>query len=297
MQEQSFLSAFDRQPWRTFKNTTAEMVPAWGLLRVTGFEMVNGEIEFQVGQPNATAQAAYLVNGPIDADPSGRGLCTTLMQGGLLLVDLTSGTPAAGQTWGAKAGQWSAVKDAPGFFVGGAHQGSGAKARVAAFQIPQLSFGGVSYHCPFENAHVANGIKDITNYASQADVGNKFGWEINLASGVATYTGPDRWFLHFASGSFYYSNGASGEHQGIVIGDFNLFSGSVLENAEFSWDGVTSGFTQLVVTSGKLPVSFHVPHMATDGSQYKLRMQYISGPAGFIEFEDVRWSIVPLESF
>ncbi len=135
MQEQSFLSAFDRMPWRTFKNTAGTTAPAWGLLRVTGFEIVNGEIQFTIGQPNATWQTVYLVNGPEDVSANGIGLCTTLMHGGNLLVDLTSGTPAAGQTWGAKSGQFSAVKDATGFFVGGAHKGTTPRARVAAIQV------------------------------------------------------------------------------------------------------------------------------------------------------------------
>lgn len=119
-----------------FRNTSGEVIPAYGVMRVTGAEVKAGLRILTVAKPSATFQRLYLVNGPTRVGSGGdaRGVGTWLEEDGYVLYE--SGTPAYGESWGPKAGQWSLAKWRYGFTVVGGLAGTGAGIRVVAKQEP-----------------------------------------------------------------------------------------------------------------------------------------------------------------
>lgn len=107
------------------KNTTTEVIPAFGLMRRVD---VNDDGVLTVAKPDTDGQVV-LVNGPTAIPPSTYGNATAQGQGTynprvLIAYDNTDGTPANGETWGAKSGDWLARKNQPGFIIdGGAGKG------------------------------------------------------------------------------------------------------------------------------------------------------------------------------
>lgn len=126
---------FTQNPWKLFRNTTAETIPAFAVMRITGSEDFNGAIRFTVAKPNATQYAVYLVNGPYAVPAGTDGVCTTLTQAGYVAYDDGDGAPALGESWGAKNAQWTAAKDVPGFFICGGVKLTGNVNVVAAIQV------------------------------------------------------------------------------------------------------------------------------------------------------------------
>jgi hypothetical protein len=98
---------------RIYNGTNSEM-PQYGVGRVTGINTVNGERVVDVEQPSTTFGRVYLVNsgGEVAYQKVGTSKNRPLVK---VLYD--TGTPAAGETWGAKPGQWAASKGYPGFTV------------------------------------------------------------------------------------------------------------------------------------------------------------------------------------
>jgi hypothetical protein len=133
-------SPFESNPWKLFRNTTGETIPPFSILRITGAENFNGAIRITVAKPNATQYDAYMVNGPYAVTAGEDGVCTTLTQAGYLAYDSGDGTPALGESWGAKSGQWTAEKDVAGFFICGGTKATAGVNAVVAIQIaePQI---------------------------------------------------------------------------------------------------------------------------------------------------------------
>lgn len=117
MQEQSFLSVFDRVPWRIFQNKSGETVPPFGVMKKTNAVTRNGEICYEIGKPDTDFQSQYLVNGHIQIENDGYGLCTWLEEAGLVLCDTINA--ADGEEWGVKSGQWSLTQHRSGFWIAG----------------------------------------------------------------------------------------------------------------------------------------------------------------------------------
>lgn len=126
-------SAFKQNPWKLFRNTTAETIPPFSVMRITGAENTTQPehaIRFTVAQPNSTFCTDYLINGPYSVAAGEDGIGTTLAQAGYVAYD--TGTPAYGEEWGAKTGQWTLNKNRPGFIIeGGNKTSAGVTATVA----------------------------------------------------------------------------------------------------------------------------------------------------------------------
>lgn len=105
------------------RNTSGEDCPPFGLLAVTGSEQ-RGDSSGKkrtvlLGtKPSTTFYREYVVNGPQKLRAGKTGKCYI---GGPLWIafDDADGTPAAGEGWGPKPGQWEAAKGFPGITVEG----------------------------------------------------------------------------------------------------------------------------------------------------------------------------------
>lgn len=118
-----------------FRNASGESIPAYAVMRVTGAEIRAGLPIITVAKPSTAFQRLYLVNGPnrVGSASTARGVGTWLDdEPGFVLYE--SGTPAYGESWGPKNGQWSLAKWRYGFTIIGGLAGSGAGIRVVAKQ-------------------------------------------------------------------------------------------------------------------------------------------------------------------
>ncbi len=79
-------------------------MPAFGVGRVTGGQVINGTYTKLIAKPSTTFGREYLVNGPTQVLAGGYG---TGYQSGDVPALYDTGTPANGQGWGPKPGQWS----------------------------------------------------------------------------------------------------------------------------------------------------------------------------------------------
>lgn len=110
----------DRLRWLAVQNDTSEAVPAFAAMRVTG-EQADGA--FTVDKPNRDGQTDLLFNGPLDipAGLAGQGYRELPASA---LYEPGDGAPAAGEVWGAQAGNWRLRKGRPGFVVLGGADGT-----------------------------------------------------------------------------------------------------------------------------------------------------------------------------
>ena len=114
--ETSGLPFILKQPLVFIKNDSSEVMPAGGLGRVTGYGSHGGEQYWTVDKPNTDFHRWYIVNGPlpIAAGAAGAGHIGPIAQ---VAYDTNEGTPGIEESWGAKSGQWTLVKDRPGFTI------------------------------------------------------------------------------------------------------------------------------------------------------------------------------------
>ncbi|MBA4191831.1 MAG: hypothetical protein C0467_27950 [Planctomycetaceae bacterium] len=101
-------------------NTESSVIPAFGLMARLSVD-ANGILN--VGQPTVDGEIC-IVNGPIAIPPANFGNAIANGHGTynprvLLAYDEQDGVPAVGESWGAKAGQWTARKDMTGFLIDG----------------------------------------------------------------------------------------------------------------------------------------------------------------------------------
>jgi hypothetical protein len=109
-------------PGIPFRNDASETAPAKAIMAVTGSVVGSDGVSFlTIDKPSDTDHIQYVVNGDIAVTASGgfgdaQGRCFDGSDGpAAALYD--TGTPAIGEIWGAKSGQWTLSKDS------GAHCG------------------------------------------------------------------------------------------------------------------------------------------------------------------------------
>ncbi len=104
------------------KNTSGEDCPAYGLLAITGAE-IRGVRQILLGtKPSTTFYREYVVNGPTAIKAGKTGDC--YFAAGPQWIKYDTGTPANGEGWGPKPGQWTASKGFPGITVEGVKSAS-----------------------------------------------------------------------------------------------------------------------------------------------------------------------------
>ena len=111
------MSDFDRITWDSFRNSSGETVPPYGVLQITGVETKNGRQILVVTKP--AGGTLYAVNGPSAVDAGRYGTCTTDVRF-IAAYDTGDGTPSSGAEWGPKSGQWTLDPDGAGYLVLGA---------------------------------------------------------------------------------------------------------------------------------------------------------------------------------
>ncbi len=105
--------------WQSIKNnsTIGQDCPAFGLFQLDSKTVAN-RLGYHVAvRPSTTFKRDFAVNNPLPVSAQAYGLCAT--QGADLIVAYDSGTPAYGETWGFKPGQFTASKGFPGLVCRG----------------------------------------------------------------------------------------------------------------------------------------------------------------------------------
>jgi hypothetical protein len=95
-------------------NGTNESLPQYGVGKVTSITTYNGEKYATVEKPDTTFSRQYLVNSGSALAYQSTGVAKNRP---VVKVLYDTGTPAAGEVWGPKPGQWTASKGYPGFLV------------------------------------------------------------------------------------------------------------------------------------------------------------------------------------
>ena len=126
--------------WLEFRNDSSEVVPAFGILRITGSITHRRQTVLKVEQSNTHgSQFLHAVNGPQEVSASRYGLCT-LDFPAVARYDDGDGTPAFGEAWGPRNGGWKLRKSTSGFQVVGNPDTDASVVLVT--HSPMLSFVG-----------------------------------------------------------------------------------------------------------------------------------------------------------
>lgn len=118
-----FRSPFLRHPWVRVKNASTTAIPPHSVVLITGATKTNKEMVYTVRQPNAANTdfnwGGYLITGPlaIGASTDYEGVASRASTPCLAAYD--SGTPAVGQVFGPRHGQFTLSQYYYGFLVVG----------------------------------------------------------------------------------------------------------------------------------------------------------------------------------
>jgi hypothetical protein len=109
-------------------NVGDSAIPPFALVKPTGSQWSNSVLALQVGQPDATFVQKYYVNGPTSiGTETGFGTAFSDVEWPVWAqYNTSSGTPAYGQVWGPKAGEWTLEPNRPGFVIVGQPQTVGS---------------------------------------------------------------------------------------------------------------------------------------------------------------------------
>lgn len=180
-----------------FRNDSGEIIPACAVMRVTGIEVVATRATATVAKPSSTFQRLYLVNGGWSVAINGYGEGTWLSEANYVLYNTSSGTPAYGESWGPKNGQWTLEKYRYGFTILGGNTGSGSTAKTGAIQHQVNGFIGKT-----DASHALDATGTISIYdGNEVDTSDNMTGVDNLFGAVASGKFVDvswrggRWFL------------------------------------------------------------------------------------------------------
>lgn len=121
-----------------FRNESGEEVPAFGVMRITGYERTTGV--YIIGKPNTTFHRECLINGSKKVS-TGAGGHFFRARSCQVLYD-NANTPAFGETWGPTNDSWKIIKDMYGFTILGDNVTDGESIRTLVQQEPvQYVFG------------------------------------------------------------------------------------------------------------------------------------------------------------
>lgn len=115
--------------WLPFRNDAGETIPPFACMRVTGATTANGQRVYTVAKPNGSG-TVHMINGPTQVTVAQLYGAGSLETPATVLYNTSSGTPAHGETWGPKGGQWSLEKGYAGYTIIGGNLGSGSTART-----------------------------------------------------------------------------------------------------------------------------------------------------------------------
>lgn len=132
--EQLYQRVYETVP---FINAAGEEIPAFAVMRVTTatLDSTTNERVVNVAKPDATYRWRYLINGPetVAAASGSPGVGTWCLDSDRILYD-TGSTPAQGERWGPKSGEWKLFQHRPGFLLDGRYNSTDGV--LWAMQIP-----------------------------------------------------------------------------------------------------------------------------------------------------------------
>jgi hypothetical protein len=180
-----------------FRNDAEEEIPAFAVMRVTGIETTGGRATATVAKPSSTFQRLYLVNGAVKVASGKFGEGSWLSEANYVLYNASSGTPAYGESWGPKNGQWSLEEYRYGFTILGGNTGSDDTARTGAIQHQVNGFIGKT-----DSSHAKGATGTISIYdGNEVDTTDNMTGVDNLFATVASGKWVDvewrggRWYL------------------------------------------------------------------------------------------------------
>lgn len=200
MNRRTFL---DSIAWRPVKLSGGEDCPSFGVLKCTGHTEENGALILAAAKLDTNVWGNVLIAGETGIAAGSYGLATDQMT--IALCD-SGATPANGESWGIKSGQWKLYQHRPGFRIASAAIGTGAgqRAIVRPFEVTTLwgvfsstlTFGGSATFTVYfrDGAAWTSSAEDITVYDRLLISGQ------SIASGkwgVAFFYG-DRWWAQEA---------------------------------------------------------------------------------------------------
>jgi hypothetical protein len=122
MKRHEYASATPRDPWVRVKNGVATEIPPFSVVLITAVTRVGGRFVYTVRQPNAAATDfnwnGYLVTGEtkIGNTVNAEGWARDLTEPGEIAYN-NAATPAIGEVWGPKHGQFTLEKNYYGFEI------------------------------------------------------------------------------------------------------------------------------------------------------------------------------------
>lgn len=118
------------------RNDSNETIPGFAVMRVTGAAHdAAGQFYLRVDKPDDSFQTYYLVNGPFPI-PAGKFGVADDDYPCYAAYDDGSGTPAFGDSWGAKSGSWKLAPNRDGFDVLG--NSTAGRVLVRQHKVTQL---------------------------------------------------------------------------------------------------------------------------------------------------------------
>ncbi len=108
----SFDLPLDRMDWQAFRNDSGEVVPAFGIMEVTGLTIRDDDVVLTITKPSTTFGRPYVINGDSEVSIGGYGNCTNSSPCPQYYT--TGTTPAIGDGYGPKPSQWTLEKNYPG---------------------------------------------------------------------------------------------------------------------------------------------------------------------------------------
>jgi hypothetical protein len=101
--------------WLFRNSESSEAMPPFGVGVITDSEIFEERMSVDiVGKPGTTFYDTFAVNSGRTVNAGKRG---NAQLGQLVFVSFDTGTPAFGEVWGPKPGQWTISKGYPGFKV------------------------------------------------------------------------------------------------------------------------------------------------------------------------------------
>lgn len=98
--------------WKQGYNASGEAIPPHSCVRLDVGSVIDGEYHANFGKPSNTFSRSYGFTGEFEIPAAGIGNYHTESW----LGSYDTGTPAPGETWGPKPGQWTLSKGYPGLF-------------------------------------------------------------------------------------------------------------------------------------------------------------------------------------
>lgn len=198
-----FEGRIDNSHWLPFRNVDTETVPAFAVMKVSGTETLLTRTLLQCEQPDGSAGAIYVTNGPTSVTPQKFGSCNA---GRSCVARYSGTTPGNGDQWGPANGQWELDTGGIGFTIFGTRTGGGLDL-VEAVQISgmQTSVWGemtnsatqtipdASTHTIEFNAKSENGVNsDLALERFEFTVNGTYAWQLSFDM-VATSGGSASW--------------------------------------------------------------------------------------------------------